>query len=109
MELKRSLCLWLKGSWAREGIRMHSYCKKTSGSADIHCEICGQGFVILWELRTAKEREHARKAVQQVLRSQHRRQGHNAHPEEGFSAPEWNGALWGKFPMPSGPVPAWEL
>jgi len=91
---------------------MQVVCRKTDGNAELHCGVCGQGFVAFWERQSATERAAVRQEIQETLRRQHRRSGGSeVHPQGSFLAPnfapEWSGSsISAALP---GTVPAWEL
>jgi hypothetical protein len=69
---------------------MQVLCKSTSGNAETHCCVCGQGFVLFWERQSRTERVQAMREIQSTLRNQHRNhKGANAHPNGAFLVPEW--------------------
>ncbi len=87
---------------------MQVLCKKTSGLAEVHCCVCGQGFVMFWDRQPASERIAARHEIQESLRRQHLgTTGREAHPQGGFLVPEWSGSRMNAT-MP-GKAPVWEL
>jgi hypothetical protein len=80
---------------AQQGARskMQVLCKSTSGNAETHCCVCGQGFVLFWERQSRSERIEAIRDIQHTLRNHHRNdKGPDAHPNENFLVPEWSGA-----------------
>lgn len=86
---------------------MQVVCKKTGGNAELHCCVCGQGFVVFWERQSARERMAARHEIQESLRRQHRgSSGREAHPEGSFLIPEGNASA---SLVPPGNAPAWGL
>ncbi len=71
---------------------MQVLCKATSGNAETHCCICGQGFVMFWDRQSRSERVAALHEIQETLRRHHRASpGKDAHPTEGFPVPDWSG------------------
>ena len=89
---------------------MQVYCRKTSGNAELHCCVCGQSFVIFWDRQTAMERAVARCEIQEMLRRQHRSTGGcEAHSQDLFVAPEWEGSVFSPSATVTGQVPLWEL
>ena len=69
---------------------MKVFCKSTSGNAEFHCSVCGQGFVLFWERHPRTERVAILSEIQETMRRQHRTfRGPEAHPRGGFLAPEW--------------------
>lgn len=88
---------------------MQVYCRKTNGNAELHCCVCGQGFVMFWERQTATERAVLRAEIQEMLRRQHRAtDGPEAHPLGEFAGPEWETSYSSTAGM-AGNVPVWEL
>jgi hypothetical protein len=62
---------------------------------DIRCSVCGQGFRLYWELKSAPERATVRSIVLSELRDHHsREQGGDttaaAHPADLFRLPQWS-------------------
>ncbi len=89
---------------------MQVLCKGTSGNAETHCSVCGQGFVMFWERQSRPERIEAMKEIQRSLRSHHRaHKGPEAHPNGGFLVPEWNGAVAASGAAILGHAPSWAL
>ena len=71
---------------------MQVFCRSTSGNAECHCSVCGQGIVIFWERQSRAERLEALREIQRELRNHHRYgSGVAAHPRDGFLYPAWNG------------------
>jgi hypothetical protein len=67
------------------------FCKSTNGNAEVRCCICDQGFVLFWDRQPLKERSAVMSEIQVTLRRQHRTgNGTQAHPQEGFLAPQWS-------------------
>jgi hypothetical protein len=89
---------------------MQVLCKKTNGNAEMHCCVCGQGFVMFWERQSRAERTESAKEIQLTLRHQHRN-GRNteAHPNGGFLVPEWNGSVAASGAAILGNAPSWAL
>ncbi len=50
---------------------MQLLCKVSTVFSDVHCPICGQGFLVYWTRQRAGEREEQRHTLQQALRNQH--------------------------------------
>jgi len=89
---------------------MQVLCRRTSGNAEFHCCVCGQGFVMFWERQSHSERMELLREIQETLRRQHRRTaGPDAHPKGGFLAPQSNeiGELVGAGVQ--GKAPPWDL
>jgi hypothetical protein len=89
---------------------MQVYCRKTEGNAELHCCVCGQGFLMFWERQTAIERAVTRAEIHEMLRRQHRAAaGPEAHPQAEFAVPEWDRTYGRDVPVPTGTVPVWDL
>lgn len=89
---------------------MQVLCKGTKGNAEMHCCVCGQGFVMFWERQSRSERAEALKEIQKTLRNQHRNQrGPEAHPTGGFVVPEWNSSVSASRASILGHAPSWAL
>lgn len=89
---------------------MQVLCKSTNGNAEMHCSVCGQGFVMFWERQSRSERVEAIREVEMTLRHQHRNQkGPEAHPNGGFLVPEWNGSIAASGAAILGHAPSWAL
>lgn len=72
---------------------MKVFCKSTSGNAEFHCSVCGQGFVLFWERHPRTERFAVLSEIQRTMRRHHRQApGPEAHPPGGFLAPDWGDA-----------------
>ena len=50
---------------------MQMLCKVSTVFSDVHCPVCGQGFLVYWTRQRAGEREQQRHTLQQALRDQH--------------------------------------
>ena len=73
---------------------MQVFCRRTSGNAECHCGICGQGFVIFWERQSRRERMESLHEIQSELRKHHRNSScREVHPREGFMLSEWKGPV----------------
>lgn len=89
---------------------MQVLCKSTNGNSEMHCSVCGQGFVMFWERQSRAERSEAIRDIQKTLRHQHRTQkGAEAHPNGGFLVPEWNGSVSSSGASIVGAAPSWAL
>ena len=89
---------------------MQILCKSTNGTAETHCCVCGQGFVMLWDRQSRWERQEALGDIQKTLRHQHRNQrGPEAHPNGGFLVPECNSSVAAFGAAILGHVPSWAL
>jgi hypothetical protein len=90
-------------------VGMQVLCKKTNGNAETHCCVCGQGFVMFWDRQSRNERISAMHEIQETLRRHHRdTHGTEAHPENSFPVPEWNGVNAFSGATDSGAANAWE-
>jgi hypothetical protein len=89
---------------------MQVLCKSTSGNAEVHCGVCGQGFVLFWERQSRSERNLALNEIQKTLRGHHRENGNpEAHPQSAFLIPEWGGPVAFSGPVTPGQAPTWAL
>jgi hypothetical protein len=89
---------------------MQVLCRNTNGNAEVHCCVCGQGFVLFWERESRTERAEALSDIQETLRRHHRTaQGLEAHPLGGFLVPEWNGPIAFSGAAMLGSAPVWDL
>jgi len=89
---------------------MQVLCKSTKGNAEMHCCVCGQGFVMFWERQSRAERIEATREIQNTLRHQHRNQkGKEAHPNGSFLVPERSGFDSGSGASIRGHAPSWAL
>jgi len=72
---------------------MQVLCKATNGNAELHCCICGQGFVMFWDRQSRNERVAALQDIRETLRRHHHTvSGVEAHPNASFPVPDWNGS-----------------
>ncbi|MDR3792122.1 MAG: hypothetical protein P4L03_01960 [Terracidiphilus sp.] len=89
---------------------MQVLCKSTTGNAECHCTVCGQGFVMFWERQSRSERREAMHEIQEALLRHHREHpGPHPHPQSSFLVPEWNGPIAFSAAALLGNVPAWDL
>jgi len=89
---------------------MQVLCKSTKGNAEMHCCVCGQGFVMFWERQSRAERIEATREIQNTLRHQHRNQkGKEAHPNGSFLVPERSSSDLGSGASIRGHAPSWAL
>lgn len=89
---------------------MQVLCRRTNGHAEFHCCVCGQGFVMFWERQSRSERMSIMGEIQETMRRQHRAaSGREAHPQDGFLAPQMGGSLEPVGAGVAGGVPAWDL
>jgi hypothetical protein len=84
--------------------------RRTEGNAELHCGVCGQGFVLFWDRQTRSERLEMLHEIQQTLRRQHRSApGPEAHPQGGFLAPQLIGQHELSVADARAGAPTWEL
>ena len=89
---------------------MQVLCKATQDNADVHCEICGSGFVLFCERQSPSERAQAVAEIQETLRQHHRASAWpEAHPERSFLVPRWDGPIAFSGAAILGNAPAWAL
>ena len=89
---------------------MQVLCTSTNGNAEMHCRVCGKGFVMFWERQSRTERSELMKEIQRALRLHHRiNKGPEAHPSGSFLMPEFAGATMRSAPAAQGQVPSWAL
>lgn len=89
---------------------MQVLCRRTTGNAEFHCCVCGQGFVLFWERQTHSERMEMLHEIQETLRRHHRAApGPEAHPQAGFLAPQTKRQVEYSGASVSGNAPTWEL
>jgi len=89
---------------------MQVLCKSTKGNAEMHCCVCGQGFVMFWDRQSRAQRVEAIREIQLTLRHQHRNQrGPEAHPNGGFMVPDWESSNAASGTSMLGQAPSWAL
>jgi hypothetical protein len=89
---------------------MQVLCRRTNGNAEFHCCVCGQGFVMFWERQSHTERTRVLHEIQETMRRHHRAApGPEAHPQDGFLAPQMTGSVEFAGAGVLGSAPAWEL
>ena len=89
---------------------MQVLCKSTADSPELCCPVCGQGFTLIWERHSRTERTIALREIARTLRSHHRQVfGPRAHPQRGFSVPDWDGQTTFSGAAISGNAPSWAL
>jgi hypothetical protein len=72
---------------------MQVLCKLSDSSPDVHCPLCGQGFLLYWERSARDQQEATRHSIKQALRDQHiDNLAAEAHPEVAFNIPSWSGS-----------------
>lgn len=89
---------------------MQVLCKSTTGNAETHCCICGQGFIMFWDRQSRNERVAAMHEIQETLRRHHRASpGPEAHPTASFPVPDWNGSTELGSVAVAGNAPTWGI
>jgi len=89
---------------------MQVLCRRTNGNAEFHCCVCGQGFVMFWDRQSRSERMTVLREIQETMRRHHRMApGPEAHPLDGFLAPQTAGSLELAAAGVAGSAPAWDL
>ena len=90
---------------------MQVLCKASNTASDVRCNVCGQGFVVYWERTNHTEREKTREKVLHALREQHENAANSAeaHPQDCFNLPAWNGEPQFSGAALLGNAPAWSL
>ena len=73
---------------------MQVLCKISDTGSDVHCSVCGQGFLVYWSRTSKTERQAARQQVAETLANQHATSpSRDVHPRTGFNVPDWPGHL----------------
>lgn len=89
---------------------MQVLCRRTNGNAEFHCCVCGQGFVMFWERQSHSERVSVMREIHETMRRHHRvASGREAHPQDGFLAPQMGSSLELAGAGAAGGVSAWDL
>ena len=71
---------------------MQVLCKVSDTLSDVHCEVCGQGFLVYWSRTSKTEQEVTRRRVAEALANQHTTStSGDVHPRTGFNVPDWPG------------------
>jgi hypothetical protein len=71
---------------------MQVLCKRTNSNAEVHCRVCGQGFLVYWARTSRTEREAARHSIVEGLATHHAESNSpHVHPRTGFTVPSWPG------------------
>jgi hypothetical protein len=84
--------------------------KSTSENAQARWSVCGQGFALYWERQTPTEQDEMLKEVEAALKSHHaNRDGVEAHPEQGFVVPAWDGPAAASGAAILGNAPTWAV
>ncbi len=66
--------------------------RKTEGSGDVQCGICGQGFRLYWERTANHEQVGMEMTIREALHRQHMEAtDQSAHPVIPFNVPSWPG------------------
>jgi hypothetical protein len=72
---------------------MQVLCKLSDSSPDVHCPVCGQGFLLYWERSSRAQQEDARHSIQRALQNHHDEPTNaGAHPKAAFNIPSWSGS-----------------
>ncbi len=73
---------------------MQVFCKPSDSSPDVHCPVCGQGFLLYWERSCRIQQEDTRHRLQQwpfaIITLTHTDTGKGI-PETAFNIPNWSG------------------
>jgi hypothetical protein len=89
---------------------MQVLCKSTSGTPELCCSVCGQGFAVYWERQSKAERAIALKQITKSLRGHHgRRSTADAHPLHGFIVTDSDGPNEFSGAAVLGHAPTWAL
>ena len=71
---------------------MQVLCKISNSASDVHCKVCGQGFLVYWSRTSKMEQEATRRQVLEALERHHTNtKTEHAHPRTGFNVPDWSG------------------
>ncbi len=70
---------------------MQVLCKPTDATPDVHCPICGQGFLLYWERSSRDQQDDTLPNILQALREHHSHPGFSPHPGSPFNIPNWTG------------------
>lgn len=84
---------------------------KTSETAvEARCGVCGQGFVMFCERRSAIDRAEAMCEIESTLQHHHLAgDGPEVHPVKGFLVPAWDGPVAFSGAAILGNAPVWAL
>jgi hypothetical protein len=89
---------------------MQVLCKSTSGTPELCCSVCGQGFGVYWERHSKAERAIAVREIAKTLRGHHaRRSSPDAHPLHGFIVSDSDGPDAFSGAAILGHAPTWAL
>ena len=84
---------------------MQMLCKVSAAFSDVHCPVCGQGFLVYWTRLAAKNRDEQRHGLLNGLREQHvSSNGDETHPAAFHLADGLSPARHGEpavLPMPA--------
>jgi hypothetical protein len=76
-----------------KGNHMQVLCKLSDSSSDVHCPVCGQGFLLYWERSSRTQQDDTRHSIKQALEDHHLDSTDTgAHPEAAFNIPNWSGS-----------------
>jgi hypothetical protein len=71
---------------------MQVLCQLSNTASDVHCKVCGQGFLVYWASHEHAARETARALVAETLIQHHTISlNSSVHPTAGFNVPDWSG------------------
>jgi hypothetical protein len=72
---------------------MQVLCKISNTASDVHCKVCGQGFLIYWSRTARSERDRVGRQIVEALSQQHTAShSSQAHPRTGFTVTSWSGS-----------------
>jgi hypothetical protein len=77
-----------------EGVTVQVVCQPSNSSADVHCPVCGQGFLLYWERTCLIEQGETLSDIQQSLADHHTADldsDEPIHPLAAFNIPAWSG------------------
>ena len=87
---------------------MQVLCKKSEEKIDVRCAVCGAGFAMYSERRERAEQIRAQRMVEETLAAHHEN-SEGAHPEVGFTVPEWGGMAKYSGAALLGHAPEWAV
>lgn len=72
---------------------MQVLCKASNTQKDVTCKVCGQGFLVFWARASRSERERILSNLGDTLARHHAgNDSRHAHPQTGFTVPNWPAA-----------------
>jgi hypothetical protein len=72
---------------------MQVFCKPSDSSPDVHCPVCGQGFLLFWERSSRSQQDATRQSIYQALTDHHiDGDDTSSHPDAAFNIPSWSGS-----------------